>query len=349
VRLLPALLLLPSVSIWADDAQLREPRAWRCRVEARAISDEPEGGAGREEQLEVAEFLLVTEPPRVSVVAPRLEFRMREGEGSFALKIDTRAPGEGEGTKVTTRGGSGGRLHLHAEGWFEPESGAYALALRADPDRLVALVTMSGIEDGRFRTFRHAESRPSYLASFSAEGKAETGGRAIRGTRTVTDASAGLRRRVELSWTLERVDPAIEGRVVDHRGRPLAGVKVIARTTSAERARKRLPPIALEGVTDTEGRFWIDAFLGLWRVEAVATVLRTELGTLVVAGAEVEAPAEVRFDRAPRLDVTLETYRLAALPRADLLDRAFSGDAARYLEFLRARHAPDEMRAALAP
>lgn len=313
------------------------------------MSDEPEGGAGREEQAEVAELLLVTEPPRVTVVAPRLEFRTREGEGSFALKIDTRAPGDADGTTVTTRGGAEGRLHLHAEGWFEPESGAYALALRADPDRLVALVTMSGTEAGRFRTFRHAESRPCYLAAFSAEGKAEAGGRVIRGTRTVADASSGLRRKVELSWTLERVDPAIEGRVVDHRGRPLAGVKVVARTTNPGRARRRLPPIALEGVTGADGRFRIDAFHAFWRVEALATVLRSDLGAVVVAGAQLEAPAEVCFDRAPRLEVTLETYRLDALPRAELLDRAFAGDAARYLEFIRARYAPEALRVALAP
>ena len=348
MRLLLASTLLLTVSIRADDAQLREPRAWRGTIRVRALSDEPEGGKGREEQTESAEFMLVTEPPRVSVMAPRLAFELRESEGSYALRIDTREPGRADGESVSVKGAGAGRLHLHAEGWFEPKTGKYRLELRADPDRLVALTTMSGIEGGRFQTFRHAESRPTYLDSFVAEGKVDGDGRTIRGERSFSDKSGALRRDVHVAWTLRRVDPAIEGRVVDHAGRPLEGVKILARTTNPERVRKRMPPILLEGVTDAAGRFRIDAFRAFWRFEVLAAV-RPGGDPEVIAGREIEEGAEVRFDSAPDLEIALDVYRLAALPDAERLQRAFAGDAKRYLEFVRAKYSPEELRRALRP
>ncbi len=343
------LLLLLAGSGAAEGEVLREARAWRGKITVRSLSAEPPGGSGREEQAETVEFLLVTEPPRVSVGRPRLEFAMRESEGSYVVRIDTKEPGnQGDGS-VVTKGGDEGRLHVAAGGWFFPDTGECHLALRAQPTTFAVMTTLSGIVGGRFQTHRTVATRSSFLANFVAEGRLEEDGRTFRGMRTLVDKTAPLSREVVLEWVLERVDPRITGRVVDAAGRPLGGIAILARTTNPDRVRRKLPPILLRGETDAHGRFAIDAYCASWRLELLGAVKEAEEGSLLVAGLELEAGVEVRFDSAPENEIILEVFRLAALPDEELLASGFGGDVKAYLRHLRARYPAERLAAALAP
>ncbi|MGQ0613275.1 MAG: hypothetical protein ACT4PV_06020 [Planctomycetaceae bacterium] len=343
------LLLLFAGSGAAEGEVLREARAWRGKVTVRSLSEEPSGGSGREEQSESVEFVLVTEPPRVSVGRPRLEFTMRESEGRYAVRLDTKEPGNPGDGVIVTKGGDEGNLHVAAGGWFHPDTGECHLAVRAQPATFAVMTTLSGIVAGRFQTHRTVATRGSFLAAFVAKGRLEADGRTFRGSRTLVDKAAPLRREVVVEWVLERIDPRLTGRVVDGAGRPLGGLSILARTTNADRVRRKLPPILLRGETDAHGRFVIDAYCSFWRLELLGKLHPTEGGTLLVAGREVEAGVDVRFDSAPESEISLEVFRLEELPDPELLAGGFGGDVKAYLRHLRARYPAERLAAALAP
>jgi hypothetical protein len=109
--------------------------------------------------------------------------------------------------------------------------------------------------------------------------------------------------------------------------------------------RRRLPPLTREGETDADGRFRIDVFLAHWNVEVLGAVR----GPRVIRGRRLPEGASVRFADVPHLDVKLDVYRRAALPRAELLDRHFKGDVKGYFEWIDVRATPRRLAAALAP
>lgn len=327
------LVLLAAGPALADEVLLREMRAWRGVVEARARSVEPEGSAGvREEQVERVEFLVVTEPP----ASPRpVKFTPREADGSWEVRIDDR-------DEVVIRGADGGRLRPVVTGEVHPVTGECRLEVRASPERFVVPTTMAGMDEGLPKTFRTVASRKAFLAEFVAEGTL-TGLRTLEGTRTLEDRRAKYVREVTLSWRLERVDPVVAGRITDHRGRPLAGLTVVATTTNAERIRQRLPPLRREGVSRADGTFSIDVHHAHWHVEVMGALRGREL----VEGRLLDA--QVRLEEAPSLEVELPVYRLDALPYQRLFHGYFQRDGKRYLEYVRERVPEPQLRAALAP
>ena len=214
-------------------------------------------------------------------------------------------------------------------GELDAGTGRYRLVVRTTPVRLVAKTTLSGIDRGSFRTFRTVTARASFLDGLELKGLAKERG----GSRTFVDKKAGLVRDVVVRWTLERVDPVLKGRVLDHLGRPVAGLRLLAKTTNPARIRQRLPPLLRKGVTDRNGRFAIDVFFAHWGLEAVGVAREG----LVVEGVRHKTGIAVRFKNAPRAELTVNVYRLKALPYARLVHRYFKGDVSRYLAYVRER------------
>jgi hypothetical protein len=330
------LALLAAAPAAADEVLLREARAWRGSVEVRARSVEPEGATEfREEHVERVDFLVVTEP-KASPGPPRpLGFVPREMEGSWSVRIHDR-------DEHVTRASGEGPLRPRVTGEVDPVSGRCRLDVQVTPARFIVPATMAGMVEGRPQTFRTVAGRGSFLAEFTAEGTLEDG-RRLAGARTFEDRRAKHPRAVTIEWRLERIDPVVAGRVTDHRGRPLAGLAVVATTTNAERLRRRLPPLRLEAVTGEDGTFAIDAFHAPWRVE----VMGARRGAELIEGGELDA--EVRLDHAPALEVELAVYRLEALPWRRLFHEYFQEDGKRYLAYVRERVSERELRAALAP
>ncbi|MHC4547906.1 MAG: hypothetical protein ACYTEZ_03945 [Planctomycetota bacterium] len=327
----------------AEEVLLHEERAWRGVVEVASVSREPAQGHGRERQRERVEFVLLTRPPRRTIGRARLPLQMREGRGLYELSVDLR---EGRGEEALVRKGRGaGRLHPRVGGYVEPGTGRYRLRVQATPRNLVARTTLSGMSQGRFATWRSITARQPFLTSFDVEGTATRHGRLLVGTKTFVDRRAPLPRRVEVTWRIERIDPVVQGRVVNHLGEPVAGLQVLARTTNAERRRQRLPPLLREARTDEEGRFRIGVFWAHWNVEVRGAVREG----VVIAGHRVADGAHVRFDDVPELEVRVDAYRLAELPHARLLERHFQGDVGRYLAYVHERVPERRLARALVP
>ncbi len=333
MRCLVLILLLGAASGQAPegDPALLEPRAWKGVIEARGRNVGKEITRGEEVQNERIEFLLVTEPPRTTIGWPRLAFKLREGRGSYELSTDVRE-GDGEGA-LSSRGAAAGELHPVIEGFVEPTTGKYKLAFDVMPGTIAIVGTVSGVIDGKLVNHRTAGRRSPFLSGFAVEGDLGEEGRVIAGERTITDRRGGVVREAAVTWRLERLDAVVRGRVRDHLGRPVEGMKVLARLVDADRIRKRLPPLVREGKTDADGRFRIDAFHGGWTVQLVGG----ERGGLVLAGRAVPEVLQIRFDDVPSLDVTTEIYRLDMLPQPHLLGGHFRGDADAYLAHVRER------------
>jgi hypothetical protein len=318
------------------EASLLEPRAWKGVIEASGRNVGKEITRGEEVQRERVEFLLVTEPPRTTIGWPRLAFKLREGRGSYELSTDV-LEGEGEGA-IASRGDAAGDLYPVFDGYVEPTTGKYKLTMDVTPATIAVVGTVSGVVEGKFVNYRTAGRRAPFLSGFGMEGDVGEEGRVISGSRKFTDRRSGVVREAEVTWRIERLDAAVRGRVADHLGRPVAGMKVLARHIDGNRMRQRLPPLLREGKTDAEGRFRIDAFHGPWTVQLVGE----EREGLVLAGRMVEGVTEIRFDDVPDPDLKIEIYRLDLLPQPHLLPRHFQGDADAYLSHIRAR-APAEV------
>jgi hypothetical protein len=323
------LILLLAAAAAPEEVLLLEKRAWKGVVEVTSVSREPHGGRGRELQRERLEFVLLTAPPKKSVAWPRVPLQMRDGRGDFDLTIDLK---EGQGERAVIRKGRGaGRLHPHVLGYVEPSRKRYGLKIRAVPNDLVAKTTLSGMGRDGFATWRSITARRSFLADLEVKGEVTGDGRMLSGKRAFVDKRAPLARTVEITWRIERVDPVVQGRVTDHRGRPVAGLHVLARTTNPQRIYQRLPPMVREGRTDDDGRFSIPVFWAHWGVEVVGQLQ----GGTVFEGRRTDAA--VRFDGVPDLDISVAAFDLRALPHARLLNRHFQGDVTRYLEYVRDR------------
>ncbi|MDH3592242.1 MAG: DUF4198 domain-containing protein, partial [Planctomycetota bacterium] len=130
---------------------------------------------------------------------------------------------------------------------------------------------------------------------------------------------------------------------VDHLGRPLAGVEVLARYQNAARIRQRLPPLLRKAKTDADGRFTIPAHIGFWRVQVLG---RFENGALT-AGRILSDGATLTREGSPDLAVQLEVYELKKLPRPLLYLKQFQRDGVRYLEHLRKHYSKARLAAAL--
>jgi hypothetical protein len=336
-----AALLLLVVAPWAaaDHASilLREQRAWKGFIQVRALTKSSETEYGSEEQTERIEIVLVSEPQRRTGAVSRLPLREISVTGSYGLKIDLKEPADGVEGLVSRRGSGEGRLHMKAQGWVDPVKGVYRISAATTPKKITALTSSSGLVNGRLQTFRSVRTRATILARFVASGRLEDKERTIRGTRTYEEGSGQSKRGVSISWELRRVDPVLLGRVVGGDGRPVPGVKVLARTNTPERASKRLPQLVREAVTDRAGRFRIEAFWGTWAIQALGNKVSVHGETRLVAGMQLEKPTVLRFDDAPEIELELDIYRVAALPRIHTLRRSFNDDVDAYLRYWRQR------------
>jgi len=308
------------------DPSLVEVRAWKGVIEAKGRNVGKEITRGEEAQSERIEFLLVTEPPKKSIAWPRLPFRMREAKGTFTLSADV-TEGEGVGA-ITTVGSTDGDLYPTVEGYVEPTTGKYALKVGVTPATLACVGSVTAIVDGKLVHYRTAGQRAAFLSGFGMEGDVGEEGRVIRGSKTVTDRRGGVTREAEVTWRIERLDPAVRGCVRDHLGRPIEGLKVLARCRRAG-----LPLLVREAKTDAEGRFRIEAFQSGWMVQ----VYGEEREGRVIAGIALADLVQVRFDDVPDLDIRTQIYRLERLPQARLLRGHFQGDADAFLEYTRPR------------
>lgn len=313
------------------DPSLLEPRAWKGVIEATGRNVGKEITRGEETQRERIEFVLLTDPPKTTIGWPRLLFKMREGHGTFAIATDVRE-GEGEGA-FTSRGDASGELYPAFEGFVEPTTGKYKLSVDVTPVTLAVVGSVTGIVDGKLVHYRTAGQRAPFLAGFEMEGDLGEEGRLMSGEKTFIDRRSGVVREAKVTWRVERLDAAVRGTVKDHLGRPVAGMKVLARYTNAERMHQRLPPLLREGTTGDDGRFRIDAFHGAWSVQLVGE----EREGLVRAGRVIPDLVQLRFDDVPDLDLKIDVYRLEALPQPHLLRGHFQGDADAYLLYIRGR------------
>lgn len=323
-------LLLALVAV----ARADETRAWRGVITVRASGRLASGSRGSDEQTERVELLLVSQRPAEDQKNPPTRLAMRNGKGGYTLRVDV------EGRHVATKGNSAGILHPTVSGLIDPTTGRYHLRVRVTPTRIVTLVTLSGMHAGGFRTWRTSIERGSFLGAFRAEGKLE--GRVMSGRRKFIDRNAKLTRDVVIEWRFERIDPELRGRVVDHLGRPVAGVAVHARTTDPARVKKKLPPHFRGGETDRHGHFTINAFWSVWGVRLIPFVR----DGVLYARPDVEA-FHLRFDKAPKKELVMDAYELAALPDAHLLERHFQGNAGAYLDHVRSRATKQRLKQAL--
>jgi hypothetical protein len=322
LALLPLLL---SGAAWAD-----EPRAWRAVFTVASRARPPADGRGGETQTERAEFVLVTRPARSKGLA--VPFTFQKGTGSYGLRID-----RSEGA-VTTRGDGSGKLFVKATGTLK--DGRYRIVVRVQPERLVTLVTMSGMDRRRFRTFRTSVTRATFLGAFVIEGDLK--GRVIEGRREFEDRKAKFTRDVVIEWRVERVDPVLRGIVVDHLGRPVEGMSLRASSTTPARIAKALPPLVRLGRSGEGGRFSLQAFWATWGL-ALAPL---EKNGVLYLPREV-APWSIRFDDAPERELVVDAYRWADLPDAHLFEKRFRRDPGMYAAHLRRRADPTLLRRAL--
>ncbi|HEX5137543.1 MAG TPA: carboxypeptidase-like regulatory domain-containing protein [Planctomycetota bacterium] len=308
------------------DPSLHEVRAWKGVIEARGRNVGKEITRGEEVQHERIEFLLVTEPPRKTIAWPRLPFRMREGKGAFGLSADV-SEGEGAGA-ITSQGATEGDLHPAVEGYVEPTTGKYSLTVNVAPATIAVVGSVTAVVDGKLVHYRTAGQRAAFHSGFGMEGDVGEEGRVIRGSRTITDRRGGVTREAEVTWRIERLDPAVRGTVRDHLGRPIEGLRVLAR-----HRRPGLPLLVREATTDADGRFRIEAYQAGWMLQ----VFGEERDGRVIAGIALPDLVQVRFDDVPELEIKTQIYRLDRLPQARLLRGHFQGDADAFLEYTRAR------------
>jgi len=341
MRCLVLILPLLGAPALADDVVLHEQRVWKGVVDVTSKSREPTVGEGCEQQRERIEFVLLTQPPRMSVMAARLPMKMRESSGSWELSVDRT---EGEGLKAVKKKGWGeGRLHPRVIGYIEPTTGRYRLRLACEPKQLVAKTSMAGLVRGQPATWRSVTARRPFLSTFDVGGELTEEGRVLAGEQSFIDKRVGLARKVEIRWRVERVDPVVAGCVFDHLDRPVVGLKVVAHTTNPNRMRRRLPPIVREGTTDAEGRFRIGVYWAHWSV-AIAGAVRDGV---VFTGHQVKGGTYVRFDDVESLDVRVKAYNLRALPRSRLLAGHFQGNVLEYLAYIEERASKRRLDAAL--
>ncbi len=314
-------------------ARAEETRAWKGVITVRATARIPRGSRGHEEQTEKIEFMLVTRESPEGRKNPPVPLAMRGGHGTYSLSIDTR------GRFIAIKGRKTGVLHPQVSGSIDPSGGRLQLRVTATPRTLVVLALMSGVHRGVFRTWRTAVERNSILAGFTAVGKIE--GAVASGRENLVDRKSDRTRDVVVEWRIERVDPELRGRVVDHLGRPVAGVVIHARTTNPRRAKKKLPPHFRSAKSDKHGRFKIEAFWSHWRVQLIP-FLRNGV---VYSWTGVEG-VDLRFDNAPKKELLMQAYALAELPDAHLLEGHFRGDVAAYLNYIRPRAGEERMKRA---
>ena len=335
-------LFLATGPIRAQEPHLlvRESRAWKGIVE---VSARPKGFPGIEggtTQVERIEFVLVTDPPNRTVAIPRLDFRAREMSGTYEVTVDLK---EGSGDRARrTKGSGSGELFPKVRGYVLPTRDHCVFEVEVTPVKLAARTTMAGMHQGKLATFRSVATSNSFLHHFKAAGRLEQGGRRASGTQQVVDRSGRYPRDVSLTWSLERIDPVIEGTVLDSAGKAVEGMKVLARTTNAYRVKNKLPPLLEEAETDSQGRFRIEAWTSIWNLE----IPGLERDGIIVSGEE-RLGLQIGFTETPDLEIRLSAYRLRELPWAHLLQRHFQGDVRGYLEYVRARVPERRMKVAL--
>jgi hypothetical protein len=342
MRLVSVLFLLSLGAVRAEDDPLAtEERIWRGTIEIVSISREPPEGTGREEQRERIEFRLASRPADRKSAFEAVPFRMIETKGAWSLSIDTR---DGDGDKgVVRQGDATGTLHGTVTGAIDPRTGKYRIAVDASPESLVVKTTMSGKFQGRFTTWRTVLDRAPLLDGFVETGEAADGNTRITGSKTLVDRRVWLPRDVTVTWSIERIDPVVRGRITDHHGAPLAGIAVIARCTTAARTRAGLPPEIRQGTTGDDGRFRLQAHWGFWRVE----VLGLERDGVVVEKAILKQGVPLSLENVPDLAIRLKAFDLAKLPRAGLLRQHFLGNVGDFLAWLRERYPETRLDAAL--
>jgi len=327
-----ALLLLASVASPLPDRPdtplpLREIRAWRGTIEVEARSAD-----GGETQAESAVFVVETSPRRTAGARHRLKLRLRRATGTWNISIDNK---RAKGRRAFVQQGSGsGALRLDVTGELDMLSGAVVLRPRVQSPRFVAKTTLSGTGTGGFGTYRSVASRRSCIGRDWERGTLDAERRRASGEREFKDIVGGVARKVTVRWKLERIDPEVRGRVVDHAGKPVAGLKVVARTIRVAGNRPGTYLEALEAETDEDGRFTMPAKLGTYGVQVNA---RRD-GDLIIGGWLRSDAAILLFDNVPDLRITIDRYRLSRLPQPHLLARNFRGDVDRYLEYVRRRY-----------
>jgi len=317
-------------------ALLAEPRAYRGQLIVRSemrLAGEAQGSEVQEERIE---FLLLTEA--LARGETRQPFVMRERSGSYRLAIDLRDDG------VSTKGEGSGALHPEVEGSVDPATGDVELSVRVTPGRLLAKTIMGGFEHGRFRTYRSVADRRPFSHAFAARGKFDDEG--VWGTsRTAEDRKEKYPRAVETTLRLERIDPVLRGVALDQHGSPLAGLRVVARTTDPGRIARRLPPLEREGKTDERGRFAIDAWCARWEIEIEGAVR----GEHAIEGRVFREGVLLAIDDAPFTDARLSVFRIDALPEARALRGHFRDDLKGYFAYIRERASEERLALALAP
>ncbi len=335
-----ALLLLASVASPLPDRPdtpipLKESRAWRGTIEVQARSAD-----GGETQTESAVFVVETSPRRTAGAGHRLKLRMRRASGTWKISLDTKRAKSGR--TYVQQGTGSGALRLDVTGELNMLSGAVVLRPRVQSPRFVAKTTLSGTGAGGFGTYRSIASRRSCIGRDWERGTLDADRRRASGEREFNDIAGGVARKVTVRWTLERIDPEVRGRVVDHEGKPVAGLKVVARTIRVAGNRPGTYLVALEAETDKDGRFTMPAKLGTYGVQVNA---RRD-GDLIIGGWLRSDAAVLRFDDVPELKITIDRYRLSRLPQPHLLARNFRGDVDRYLEYVRRRNSKARIAAA---
>ncbi|MEE8104786.1 MAG: carboxypeptidase-like regulatory domain-containing protein [Planctomycetota bacterium] len=313
----------------SDSPLFQQARAWRGKIEVRVTSDEPARGSGRETQVEIAEFTLVTKPGEWAVRHPRLRMSLIHMQASFEWRIQQKQEADGVDGMAAIKGGMKRRMHVAVDGWVDPVHGRYALRARVSPSEFAIRVTRSGVVGGRLEIFRTVLTRQAQMGRFSEVGTLDDDGRGVTGSRSFVQYVSCRDRTVYITWSLERLDPVVRGRVVDTDGRPVKGVAVRATAPGGRGMMVR------SGETDDDGQFEIPCVTGFWRVFTIGRREEHKDGAMLLAGTHLD-PVSVQFDDVPTLDVTVTRYRLRKLPRPDLL-RRFAGDVDKYLAHLRER------------
>ena len=311
--------------VLGDEVLLREVRAWRGEWTVVGRGDPGPAGRGSDVQTERVTFLAITDP-RVTVGArERLKIRLRRSEGTWKLALDLKER-KGAGELATTGGGSG-ELHFLLNGVLDVKRRRVHLRTGARPHRLVARMTLSGVDAKGLAALRTVASRTPYTAGLDEWGALSEDGRTAHGERTFVDRRGRYPRTVTVRWKMVRLDPEVKGRVLDQHGRPVVGATVLARSVAGGGLQLR------RATTDDEGRFRIEAQFGSWGVQ----VIGHEKGGIVTGGWVKADVARVRFDAAPEVEVRVKRYRLAWLPRSHLLAEHFRGDVDRFLTYLKRR------------
>jgi hypothetical protein len=330
-----AIVLLIGAIASGDDTEsvlLKEPRAWRGVIEVESRRHPAQKGGSEEIQTERAEFIALTDPKATVGARGQLKLRLRRGTARWTLKINQKETKRGR--QVTTRGAGAGDLPVSLSGSLDVATGRIELRTSTSSQRLVANTTLSGSDDVGFNTYRSVATRSPFLGSLKESGKLDADQRSAKGERTFDLKTGRFPRRVTVRWSFARLDPEVRGTIVDHNGKPIAGLKVIARTMAPAGPGTEAYLKMREGVTDRAGRFAIPAELGSW---GVAVVPRVEKGLLTSGWSKTDA-ALLRFDEVPELSITLTRYELARLPRAHQLAGSFRGDVQRYLTYIKKRY-----------